>query len=432
METLIPQATFDCVDRFLYPSAAATTTTTTTASATTQVICHHHSVEEETALPVLGSNALEQLLSQSVSDRLVPNPALEAMERMSPDSSVDWKGSNNSSSMTVASSLASPSGSSVSSSASLVHQPDSTTADLNNYDSDAFNSDDSNHSFAELELNPNLISNLVAQATQQQQQQQQHEQLNFQNNNFNQQQLSPSSGHSLSSFEEDDSRLGKAKKQVRRKKQKRAGDVLIKCELCPYSTRYKEHLTSHMNTHNEDRNYLCDDCGQTFKWSHSLKRHQRTHQTDFKQYSCQFCFKAFSRKDHLTIHENLHKNSNETFPCNVCGATFKNKKTLSGHMKTHSNEKQFKCGQCDSEFTRRASLNRHVRAAHSGQVIPCPFCPAHFSYRSTLEDHKKAVHNEGRREYECQLCGVQFAVKAYLTKHLVRYPLYCGPNYIWK
>ena len=40
--------------------------------------------------------------------------------------------------------------------------------------------------------------------------------------------------------------------------------------------------------------------------------------------------------------------------------------------------------------------------------------------RSTLEDHKKAAHNEGRREFGCDLCGVQFAVKAYLTKHMVR------------
>jgi KRAB domain-containing zinc finger protein len=89
-------------------------------------------------------------------------------------------------------------------------------------------------------------------------------------------------------------------------------------------------------------------------------------------------------------------------------------------MKTHTSQKDFKCDECDSQFTRRASLNRHVRAAHAGQVIACPLCPAVFSYRSTLEDHKKAAHNEGKREFGCSLCGVQFAVKAYLSKHMVR------------
>ena len=63
----------------------------------------------------------------------------------------------------------------------------------------------------------------------------------------------------------------------------------------------------------------------------------------------------------------------------------------------------------------------HGRAAYAGQVIKCPECPAVFSYRSTLEDHKKAAHNAGKREFGCQLCGVQFAVKAYLTKHMVSY-----------
>ncbi len=138
------------------------------------------------------------------------------------------------------------------------------------------------------------------------------------------------------------------------------------------------------------------------------------------RYTCHYCYKTFSRKDHMSIHEGLHTSSGTSFPCPDCGATFKNKKTLTGHMKTHNAEKAFKCGQCNSEFTRKASLNRHVRAAHAGQVITCPHCPAVFSYRSTLEDHKKAAHNEGRREYGCDLCGVQFAVKAYLSKHMVR------------
>ena len=207
------------------------------------------------------------------------------------------------------------------------------------------------------------------------------------------------------------------------KKSKKAGDTLLKCDLCEYSTRFKEHLASHMQSHATTRNYLCTDCGQSFKWSHSLKRHQRTHAptADFR-YTCHYCYKTFSRKDHLSIHENLHTDSGSSFPCSECGATFKNKKTLAGHMKTHTSEKAFKCNQCDSEFTRKASLNRHVRAAHHGQVITCPFCPAVFSYRSTLEDHKKAAHNEGRREYGCNLCGVQFAVKAYLSKHMVSTP----------
>ena len=79
-------------------------------------------------------------------------------------------------------------------------------------------------------------------------------------------------------------------KKKRKKKVKRAGDTLLKCHMCDYTTRFKEHLTSHMNTHYTDRNYMCSDCGQTFKWSHSLKRHQRTHQVQSIDTSCLFTF----------------------------------------------------------------------------------------------------------------------------------------------
>ena len=99
---------------------------------------------------------------------------------------------------------------------------------------------------------------------------------------------------------------------------------------------------------------MCGQCGQTFKWSHSLRRHQRTHQKDYK-FTCAHCPKTFSRKDHLAVHEKLHDSENtEAYPCPECGVRFKNKKTLTGHVKTHSTDKPHKCDSCDSAFTRKA------------------------------------------------------------------------------
>ena len=408
METLIPQSSFDCVETFLYPQN-----------------------QQAIDLPVLAPSALEQVFldqqqQQFSSSRLVPD-----MERMSPDSSMDW---NSKMSSSASSTSSSESGSSMPDSSVASVQPDSTTRDLA-YDSDAFNSDDSNESFVELQLNPNLLANIQGQqplsaaspassetssASESSENRGQQRIEGFRNNNFGYKFPLPSSpgNQSVSSLDETNDKKSAAKKKSKRL----VGNVTFKCELCNYSTKFKEHLASHMNKHKSERKYMCTDCGQTFKWSHSLKRHQRTHRSDH-QYSCSVCFKGFSRKDHLTIHENLHKASNETFPCSECGAMFKNKKTLAGHLKTHTAMKAFKCEQCDSAFTRRASLNRHIRAAHARQFIQCPMCPLSFSYKSTLEDHKKAVHNGGKREFECHLCGVPFAVKAYLSKHLVSEPI---------
>uniref|UniRef100_A0A0K2UFN6 Zinc finger protein 729like [Anolis carolinensis] n=1 Tax=Lepeophtheirus salmonis TaxID=72036 RepID=A0A0K2UFN6_LEPSM len=366
METLFPPSSL--VERFLFPPSD---------------------------LPVLGSSALESILEEESSSSSSSSSSSEEMEnRMSPDSTEDHSGLN----------TMDPS--SNSSSSHLQALPDSTTSSLPDYDSDAFDSDDSRSSLAELNyIHPSFPPEsplLLPQS---------HPALLP---------STPVVEEPRIHHPENNLPAAPSIKQKKKKKTKRAGETVLHCDLCDYSTRYKEHLTSHMNTHVSERNFMCSDCGQTFKWGHSLKRHQRTHQADhYKKFACRFCHKSFSRKDHLSIHEGLHSESSSSYPCRICGASFKNKKTLTGHEKTHNGEKGFKCQECDSEFTRRASLNRHVRASHSGVLILCPLCPATFSYRSTLEDHKKAVHNEGKREFGCELCGVQFAVKAYLTKHWV-------------
>ncbi len=369
-------------------------------------------------LPVLGNLAcmLDQLLDDQQQQQQQQQRLNRCeMERMSPDSSMDWTAKASSSSVSVEefhvdTGLISPI------SACVEQQPDSTTSELSSssvvpppadtgYDSDAFNSDDSNESFVELQRNPNLLAEIAMQGQQQSNRQ-------FDGLNVN----------GGSSKQDSESVSAKSKKR-RAKKVKRAGDVILKCQECKYTTRFKEHLTSHMNRHSGERKHMCPDCGQTFKWSHSLKRHQRKHQQDGYRHRCRVCDKAFSRKDHLTIHEALHRApvpGQEPFRCATCGAAFKSKKTLAGHAKTHNAERRaHRCPQCPSEFTRRASLNRHVRAAHAGETVCCPLCPAKFSYKSTLEDHKRAAHGGGLRQFECPLCGQDFAVKAYLSKHLV-------------
>ena len=198
-------------------------------------------------LPILGTSALEQFLEiESERMRMSPDSTMnEVRPEARPESLKSEVSSND-------------------------QVPDSTTSDTF-YDSDAFNSEDSTSSFAEV----------LAQAP------------------------------------------PKVYTKKNSKKSKKAGETLLKCNQCNYTTRFKEHLTSHMHTHATTRNYMCSDCGQTFKWSHSLKRHQRTHSpaSDFR-YTCQFCFKTFSRKDHLSIHESLHTSSGSTFPCTECGKLY--------------------------------------------------------------------------------------------------------------
>ena len=252
METLLPAQvpSLDCVERFLYEHHNIHNSNSPASSPQSQLppICDLESKVLCDLLFVQEEEAAQQQQQQQPRTPPVTVPDME--NRMSPDSSsVEWHLQQHQqhphqqhNSLAHLAQLSSPASSMVSSpmsssasSTSAMPQPDSTTTDVH-YDSDAFNSEDSTHTDEDENSNPILL----------------------------QRQIEPEV-------------VPVVKKK--KKKSKRAGDVLLRCEEahCGYTTRFKEHLTSHMHTHRADRNYMCHDCGQTFKWSHSLKRHQRTH-----------------------------------------------------------------------------------------------------------------------------------------------------------
>ena len=51
----------------------------------------------------------------------------------------------------------------------------------------------------------------------------------------------------------------------KRSRKSKAGPTELACPLCEYTTRVKEHLASHMNSHTNDRKHMCGQCGQIFK-----------------------------------------------------------------------------------------------------------------------------------------------------------------------
>ncbi|KAJ5155606.1 hypothetical protein N7492_008409 [Penicillium capsulatum] len=62
----------------------------------------------------------------------------------------------------------------------------------------------------------------------------------------------------------------------------------------------KENIKSHIQTHLNDRQYVCDQCDRDFVRSHDLKRHLKTHSNN-KPFICR-CGAPFARQDALTRH----------------------------------------------------------------------------------------------------------------------------------
>lgn len=79
-------------------------------------------------------------------------------------------------------------------------------------------------------------------------------------------------------------------------------------------------MNSHLIVHKEERPFICDQCGQSFKWSSALKVHMQWHRQE-KNYLCSECGKKFTAKKNLIEHLNIHTGK-RPFVCEHCNASF--------------------------------------------------------------------------------------------------------------
>ncbi|KAJ8682181.1 hypothetical protein QAD02_017973 [Eretmocerus hayati] len=96
-----------------------------------------------------------------------------------------------------------------------------------------------------------------------------------------------------------------------------------------------------METHLDQRDFICKNCGKAFKRGKDLKRHMVTHGPK-KLFPCEVCEKKFSRQDSMKAHlRREHKIyqpafTKNIFDCKVCGSRFGRKAELTKH-------KQIRC-----------------------------------------------------------------------------------------
>ncbi|XP_035259926.1 zinc finger protein 239-like [Anguilla anguilla] len=108
--------------------------------------------------------------------------------------------------------------------------------------------------------------------------------------------------------------------------------------------------------------YICGECGKSYFWLSSLKKHQKTHQrthTNPRPHRCTDCPKTFSYLSSLKKHLLIHTGE-KPHHCSLCGKRFRQIQHLKEHCKTHEDSKPFRCGECGWGFNNGSNFKRHL------------------------------------------------------------------------
>ncbi|KAM4622312.1 uncharacterized protein O3C94_020136 [Discoglossus pictus] len=181
------------------------------------------------------------------------------------------------------------------------------------------------------------------------------------------------------------------------------------------SSEYEKFLITYLNTHKkqEEKTYICSECGKCFSVASTLNRHMKTH-TGEKPFPCSECGKCFTKACNLNDHMKTHTGE-RPFQCSECGKCFSQVSILNRHKKTHTGEKPFACSECRKCFIKASDLKIHHRTHTGEKPFSCSQCGKCFSHASNLYHHKKT--HTGERPFSCSHCGKCFTQASNLYRH---------------
>ena len=138
-----------------------------------------------------------------------------------------------------------------------------------------------------------------------------------------------------------------------------------------------------------------------------------------------------SIKNEIEENETMEFQEAIKIQCNICDKVFTTEKSLRLHVNAIHEEQDQKdmltCKFCSKQFFRhrKSDLRKHVRNVHEGKKdYECNICGKLSAYRSELNRHMKEIHDssqdvhEGQKSYNCLICSKSFSRRRNLSRHI--------------
>ncbi|CAH1160007.1 unnamed protein product [Phaedon cochleariae] len=194
------------------------------------------------------------------------------------------------------------------------------------------------------------------------------------------------------------------------------GEKPFECKYCEKRFYHSSHLREHIRRHTGEKPFQCAVCNKRFTIKGELTMHMKSH-TGEKPYACTCCDRRCLTAADLKVHMRTHTGE-KPFDCNMCGKKFASTYILNSHMKTHTGERPYSCVLCSKTFTQSSHLTVHNRK-HTGEKVNCKMCNAKFSHSSQLTVHMR--EHTGKQPYKCTVCFKVCNYASELQSHMMKH-----------
>ena len=146
--------------------------------------------------------------------------------------------------------------------------------------------------------------------------------------------------------------------------------VEYQCPECQKVFTNNDARRRHEQTMHGEKTKKCDECEGMFRPGVLLKRHVRLVHRKVKDKICPLCGHAYSNKVVLQTHIDRHEN-NRQWKCEYCDKSFLTQTVQKEHMYRHT--RAFQCSQCEEKKGSSDELKEHTRRAHGGVQLKCRY-----------------------------------------------------------